>query len=72
MIPESDSKSAVQDVTDTTPDLLSTSEHFSGLCYEEQTRKTSLECINPGKTLTVREALFLRESVLLSIGFKNK
>jgi hypothetical protein len=33
----------------------------------EQPLKTALECINPEKTLTVREALFWRESVPLSM-----
>jgi hypothetical protein len=36
---------------------------FSGLCTDEQPRKTSLEAIKHEKTLTVLKALFRRKSV---------
>jgi hypothetical protein len=41
--------------------------HFSGLCCDQQPRQTALEARNQEKTLTVREALFRRESVPLSM-----
>ena len=65
MRPESVRKSAAEDATHKTPDLVRYSAHFSGLCWDEQPRKTALEAINHEKTLTVREALFRRESVPL-------
>ena len=50
-----------------TPDLLRYCAHFSGLCCDEQPRKTALESTNREKKLTVPEALFRRESVPLSM-----
>ena len=41
--------------------------HFSGLYCPQQPRQTALEVKNHEKTLTVREALFRRESVPLSM-----
>ncbi len=67
MDPESVCQNLVQSVTHTTPDLLRNSAHLSGFCCGEHPRKTALECINPAKTLTVREAIFRRESVPLSM-----
>jgi hypothetical protein len=40
---------------------------LSRLCCPEQPRQTALESKNDEKTLTVREALFRRESVPLSM-----
>jgi hypothetical protein len=67
MRPESACKSAAQDVTHTTPDLLRNSAHFSQQCRPEQPLKTTLESTNREKTLTVPEALFRRKSVPLSM-----
>jgi hypothetical protein len=57
----------VPHVAPTPPELLRYCAHFSGLCCDEQPRKTALDGIHHEKTLTVREALFGRESVPLSM-----
>jgi hypothetical protein len=41
--------------------------HFSGLCCDEQSRKTALDAITHEKTLTVPEALFRRKSLPVSM-----
>ena len=64
---ESACKSAAEHAQHKTPDFLHYCAHLSRLCCPEQPLKTALECINHEKTLTVREALFRRESVPLSM-----
>jgi hypothetical protein len=49
------------------PDFLCYSAHFSGLCCDEQPRKTALDDIPHDKTLSVPEAIFRRESLPLSM-----
>ena len=49
------------------PDFLRYSAHFSGLCCDEQPRKTALDAIPHDKTLSVPEAIFRRESLPLSM-----
>jgi hypothetical protein len=49
------------------PDFLRYSAHFSGLCCDEQPRKTALDAIPHDKTLTVPEALFRTESLSVSM-----
>ena len=67
MRPESASKSTAQHAQHKTADLMSYCAHFQGLCCDQQPLKTALEAINREKSLTVREALFRRESVPLSM-----
>ena len=50
-----------------TPDFLHYCAHLSRLGCPEQPLKTTLESKNDEKTFTVREALFRRESVPLSM-----
>ena len=61
MSPESACKSAAELVTNQTLELLRYSAHFSGL-FEPKPWKTALEATIHEKTLTVRDALFCRET----------
>jgi hypothetical protein len=67
MRPESASKSATEHAQHKTPDFLHYCAHLSRLYCPDQPLKTALESKNDEKTLTVREALFHRESVPFSM-----
>ena len=67
MPPESASKSAAEHAQHKTPDFLHYCADLSRLCCPEQPLKPALESKNDEKTLTVREALFRRESVPFSM-----
>ena len=67
MRPESACESAAEHAQHKTPDFLHYCAHLSRLCCPEQPLKTALEVKNHVKSLTVREALFRRESVRLSM-----
>jgi hypothetical protein len=53
MRPECACKSTAEDVTQRTTEVLRYRAHFSGLCTDEQPRKTSCEAIKHEKLLTV-------------------
>ena len=67
MRPESACKSASEHAQHQTPDFLHYRAHLSRLCCPEQALKPTLESKNHEKTLTVPEALFHGESVLISM-----
>jgi hypothetical protein len=67
MCPESACKRAAEHAQHKTPDFLHYCAHLSRFCCPEHPLKTTLESKNDEKTLTVREALFRRESVPLSM-----
>jgi hypothetical protein len=67
MRPESASKSTAQHAQQKTPDLRSYCAHFQGLAATSNPGKPHWRPKKPEKTLTVREALFRRESAMLSM-----
>jgi len=67
MRPESVCNNTAQHAQHKTPDFLSYCAHFSGLCCDEQPRKTALGAITHDNTLTVPESLFRRDSLPVSM-----